>query len=223
MRATPLVKDWLTDFLIGHASRHAGPWPEPGSAADRRIWSGWLRAMIEIKASPEEAARAGEMIGRGEPVEHHASLAVDIIQGLRRQAQEADATRALAGDRETATAASRHCPHCGGHGLVTLYDRRYDGRRIAELPCVVRGEVVQRPFPMTVMSHCSCPLGRWMRGEVDPDVRARVLDLTAVLSGGTRWVLEDPTRGEDVQLPPGDWRAIAAAMAGDLAERGVAR
>ncbi len=219
---SPLVKSWLIQFLLTHISLHPGGWPEPGSDDDDRNYRTWLHALIEVKATEAEALEASRQMG-DDPVRigDHPGIIADIIQGIRRQAQEADATRALAGDRETATAASRDCPHCGGHGLVTLYDRRYDGRRVAELPCVVRGEVVKRPFPMTVMGHCGCPLGRWMRGEVDTDVRARVPDLEAVLSGGTRWVLEDPTRGEDVQLPPGDWRAIAAAMAGDLAVRSV--
>ena len=139
---------------------------------------------------------------------------------MRRRAQEASEARSASNDRASAEAASHYCPTCGGQGLVTLYDRRYDGRRIAELPCLLRGEITTRPFPMLVMGHCTCPLGRWMRSKVDDAARRGIPDLERVLSGGTRWILTDPARGEDAELPAGmGWRELARHLAGDLAER----
>lgn len=222
MRGGGLVKEWLAGFLIGHISRHPGAWPAPDSPDDRRMWSTWLRALIEINASRDEAEQASDLMG-DEPIQDQPGVAVDIIQGLRRQAQAASKQQALAADRDTARAASWDCPHCRGEGQVVVYDHRFDGSPSAMLDCTVRGEVTQRPFPMVVVAHCVCPHGRWLRSKVDRDLLGRIPDLGCVLTGSTRWQLQDPTEGEPIEVPVGNWREIARRLAGDLAELMAAR
>ncbi len=85
---------------------------------------------------------------------------------------------------------SWQCRHCGGHGLVTVYHRRYEGH-----PVIADQEPDKPPrcFAAVVMAHCECKMGEWMRERTTPEICDRIPDLKAVLAGRTDWSIDDPT------------------------------
>ena len=94
-----------------------------------------------------------------------------------------------------ARARSAECPHCGGTGIVTLYDARYAGDPAGRR--TIRrhdGSTGMEMVAMRCATYCLCPMGAWLRSRSQPDVRERTPDLAAVLEGRTRWTTTDPTR-----------------------------
>ncbi len=94
--------------------------------------------------------------------------------------------------RDEAQGRSRNCPHCSGSGQATVYDRDFDGRRVAERDVIVRGEIKRSSFAMVVTAHCVCPMGEWMRSKADRDTIHRIPALLDVLAGRRRWTAQDP-------------------------------
>ena len=95
--------------------------------------------------------------------------------------------------RDEAWLQSRNCPHCSGSGQAIVFDPKYDGRRVVERECLVRGEVKVMLFAMTIVGHCLCPMGRWMRSKSDRESLLRTPDLLDTLAGRSRWQAQDPT------------------------------
>jgi hypothetical protein len=79
---------------------------------------------------------------------------------------------------------------------VLVFHPEYDGHRTAMRQVVERGEVVERPIPMTVAAHCICPIGEWIRARTDREILSGIPFLGDVLVGRGRWQASDPTRDE---------------------------
>ena len=106
-------------------------------------------------------------------------------------------------DLHDARARSAECPHCGGAGIVTLYDHRYAGdptgrREVRRHDGEVRAEMIA----MRCATYCLCPLGAWLRSRCQPEVARHMLDLADVLDGRTRWTTRDPTLPPDSMEDP---------------------
>jgi hypothetical protein len=90
------------------------------------------------------------------------------------------------------------CPHCGGTGMVTIFDRRYRGAAVETRRYTNHhGEPRNEPVVMLTVTYCLCPRGAQMRAGIAPADSARLPDLAAVLEDRTRWTVTDPTRPED--------------------------
>lgn len=112
-------------------------------------------------------------------------------------------------ERDEARGKSRGCPHCGGEGLCEVFDPEYDGRRIVRRECLLRGEVKGLLYPMVIAAHCTCEMGRWIRGRSEREIVDRVPDLADVRAGRSRYQAADPT-GDG----PGPWFARQAGGGG---------
>lgn len=85
---------------------------------------------------------------------------------------------------------SRECQLCGGNGITTAYAPQYTGNPIA----------IDRDgnrFTARVSAHCRCTYGRWMRDRVDAETQAKIPTVEDILTGRSRWLLDDPTETEE--------------------------
>ena|SRR5271166_2746758 len=89
-------------------------------------------------------------------------------------------------ERDEAQRLSRDCPHCEGHGIVTVYLPEYDGSAIGVRPDGER-------FVTRVAAHCGCRFGVWIRSHNTPEIQRRMPFVADILDGRSRWQLSDPT------------------------------
>ncbi len=196
-----LTKEWLSMFLERHKVRNPrNDWHAPDSDAGREMWRGYLDGFIGAKVKKSEADAASVRIADGDDpprfVEDHlpALLAqIEWNRGVLAATREAPTVVT----EKPATPTAVDCPHCRGHGLVTVFHPGYGGLPIVDV-VGAGGEV--RQIPGRVSAHCVCPVGRWMRARTEEATLPRIPDLAPVVEGRSRWTMHDPTTPD---LPEG--------------------
>lgn len=192
------IKYWIHDFLGKHWTRYRRiDWPDASSPAAQDLARVWMRAFIEHRVTEEEANLASERLGMNPPKyrDDHIPAILHEVEAIRK----ANGQAAAPDSREEAERLSRDCPKCQGMGQLRVYHPRYTGNAVITIEyedgTIARG-------PAHVSAHCTCPLGRWMRGKTEPEMKRRILDLADVEAGLSRWLAHDPTLAVDVELEP---------------------
>jgi hypothetical protein len=201
--------DWLDGFLKKFVRRLDPPeWPKLGTEEYADFRDDWAYALNGHRVTEAEADEALMRLRQDPPqwLREHLPKFVAAVEQVRRER----AAQAESSDLERAKAAAKGCQHCGGSGQRQVFDPYYDGRYVVTREAIECGEVKLVRYPMVVTAHCTCALGRWMRGQIrDLSLLGRILDLADVLAGRSRYRLADPTGDQ-----PGPWFARSEAKGG---------
>lgn len=198
-----LVTRWLGDWVERWWPERFGvPWPGRDSDDGRRIYSAWLKALIDIKATDAEANQAAGRLADQVIASDGEYLAAILreIDLLRRRPS------VVASDRESAERESKDCPYCGGHGMATIFHSCYTGDPVIE--------VDGRRIAGRAAAHCVCKLGEWMRSKVDAETRKRIPALVDCLEGRSVYQADDPTIDREADwFEPIGWREMVERLA----------
>lgn len=174
------IHEWLQGFLTD--LRDAFPpadWPDPGTEAYDAFFELFRKAFARNGVSEAEARESLALQAEAPPRWKAEAIqkTLDAVK-INREINPPGADRA--DDRESATDASKGCPHCHGQGLALVYAARPDP---------------DRRIPPDTSAYCVCALGRWIEQnhrEKSPDVHKRTPDLKSVLAGRSAWRLDPP-------------------------------
>ena len=171
-----LVKNWIVDFFEKHRARFGiTDWDAPGTEAYRDQVRMMLIAFKTHDVNEKEANDASLALGMVPPRfrNDHIPALIGMITDRRKPKATPDVQEEF-----------HDCGYCEGAGFVTVYHRLYNGSRTIELRNKLLAGVVT--------AHCNCTLGRQLRARTDPETVLRMPDLADVISGRSRYLLDDP-------------------------------
>lgn len=177
--------DWFPEWVESHRARHPGAFlPDPASDDGREMFGTWLANLRHRGVMDRDVLDRASTLLVGEVVKHprdHFPTLLTLALGIYKQRQsQATGTSANTSPIESARHESRHCPTCGGNGLVTVW-------RDPSGPVV---DVILA----TQAAYCDdCPLGKLIEEThrlKAPDVRKRMSWRSTLLANG--WLPHPP-------------------------------
>ena len=97
-------------------------------------------------------------------------------------------------ERSEVERASRDCPFCEGHGMVTVYHPRFGSDSPDQ-------SQEARRYPTAIAAHCRCAAGKWIRERVPPEIQARIPRVEDICLGRSRWLLIPRGSERDLMIP----------------------
>lgn len=171
---------WHRAAFARHITRVPDDFPDPRSSGWWVFFGPWSEALDDLKVSEPEFEAASRRISR-DPPSHpnkHLKALLEAIEFARRSGI------AVPNDRDQAAKDSQGCEQCGGGGLASRDHEHPERGRYA------------------VSYHCTCPLGRWIKGQYDRDPKApKLRDLAHYPE--LQWRAEDPVDHRHLEI--GRW------------------